>query len=162
VSFGNDGDFSERALVNRMNSDLANDLGNLLHRTLQMIETYRHGIVPICECGSELSDVLPTLMAMYDESMTDCCNITVIATGLEDALATAQPGKFSSSFSNFQTKPVQPTVKPSAGLGLKPTVTPGVSVNNGPKMMQGLQGTTGLKSNVEDRTLKIPDFLQKK
>ena len=100
--------------------------------------------------------------AMYDESMTDCCNITVIATGLEDALATAQPGKFSSSFSNFQTKPVQPTVKPSAGLGLKPTVTPGVSVNNGPKMMQGLQGTTGLKSNVEDRTLKIPDFLQKK
>ncbi len=100
--------------------------------------------------------------AMYDESMTDCCNITVIATGLEDALATAQPGKFSSSFSNFQTKPVQPTVKPSAGLGFKPTANPGVTVNNGPKVMQGLQGTTGLKSNVEDRTLKIPDFLQKK
>ena len=71
VSFGNDGDFSERALVNRMNADLANDLGNLLHRTLQMIETYRRGIVPVCECGSELSDVLPTLMAMYDESMRD-------------------------------------------------------------------------------------------
>ncbi len=100
--------------------------------------------------------------AMYDENMTDCCNITVIATGLEDAQATAQPGKFGSSFSNFQTKPVQPTIKPSAGLNFKPTSNLGTTTNNGPKMMQGLQGTTGLKSNVEDRTLKIPDFLQKK
>jgi methionyl-tRNA synthetase len=46
VPFGNDGDFSEAALVGRINSDLANDLGNLLNRTLQMIVTYSGGVVP--------------------------------------------------------------------------------------------------------------------
>lgn len=44
--FGNDADFSERAMTGRINSDLANDLGNLLNRTLQMIEKYRGGKVP--------------------------------------------------------------------------------------------------------------------
>ncbi|MBU1006056.1 MAG: methionine--tRNA ligase, partial [Candidatus Omnitrophica bacterium] len=46
VSFGADGSFSEEALVSRINSDLANDLGNLLHRTLSMIDKYCSGIVP--------------------------------------------------------------------------------------------------------------------
>ncbi|MDR3231936.1 MAG: methionine--tRNA ligase [Synergistaceae bacterium] len=46
VPFGNDGDFSETALVGRINSDLANDLGNLLNRTLQMIVSYANGVVP--------------------------------------------------------------------------------------------------------------------
>lgn len=46
VPFGNDGDFSELALAQRINSDLANDLGNLLSRSLQMIEKFRGGNVP--------------------------------------------------------------------------------------------------------------------
>ncbi len=37
VPFGNDGDFGHRAMVNRMNSELANDLGNLAQRSLSMI-----------------------------------------------------------------------------------------------------------------------------
>ena len=46
VAFGLDGDFSHAALVQRFNSDLANDLGNLLSRTLSMLERYCQGTVP--------------------------------------------------------------------------------------------------------------------
>ena len=46
VPFGSDGDFSRQALISRYNSDLANDLGNLLSRTLTMIDKYFGGTVP--------------------------------------------------------------------------------------------------------------------
>lgn len=72
VPFGNDGDFSERALVGRINSDLANDLGNLLNRTLQMIKSYREGIVPSCEDSeSDLSRLAPEILSRVDECMNN-------------------------------------------------------------------------------------------
>jgi methionyl-tRNA synthetase len=46
ISFGQDGNFSEAALVERTNADLANDLGNLLNRTLSMLQRYFDGVVP--------------------------------------------------------------------------------------------------------------------
>ena len=46
VPFGQDGDFSKDAMVGRINSELANDLGNLLNRSLTMIERFANGTVP--------------------------------------------------------------------------------------------------------------------
>lgn len=46
IPFGADGNFSMDNLLQRYNADLANDLGNLLHRTLPMVEKYFGGVVP--------------------------------------------------------------------------------------------------------------------
>lgn len=46
ITFGVDGDFSMVSFRNRFNSDLANDLGNLLNRTLSMINKYFDGVIP--------------------------------------------------------------------------------------------------------------------
>ena len=46
IPFGSDGDFSQSALITRINSELANDYGNLLNRTLGMLKKYRKSVLP--------------------------------------------------------------------------------------------------------------------
>lgn len=55
VSFGPDGNFSWEGMVDRYNADLANDLGNLANRVLNMVERYRDGTVPAVS-GNDESD----------------------------------------------------------------------------------------------------------
>ncbi len=58
VSFGLDGDFSHKAMAHRINSDLANDLGNLLYRSLTMALKYFRGEVPVpMKRGGKLEDL---------------------------------------------------------------------------------------------------------
>jgi methionyl-tRNA synthetase len=61
VPFGSDGVFSNESLISRINSDLANDLGNLLSRTVAMIEKYFDGIIPPCSEETELDSELKQL-----------------------------------------------------------------------------------------------------
>lgn len=59
VTFGVDGDFSLVSFKNRFNSDLANDLGNLLNRTLSMLGKYLDGIIPDPkEHAGQLGDII--------------------------------------------------------------------------------------------------------
>jgi methionyl-tRNA synthetase len=69
VSFGQDGAYSHEAIVNRINSDLANDLGNLAQRSLSMIRNYADGIVP--EPGA-FSAEDKTLLAAADKLLDRC------------------------------------------------------------------------------------------
>ncbi len=55
--FGQDGDFTYEALIERVNADLADGLGNLSSRTLTMIHRFRDGIVPLpIQVGTELAE----------------------------------------------------------------------------------------------------------
>ncbi len=72
VPFGLDGTFSEETLVSRYNSDLANDLGNLLNRTLTMVEKYFGGVVPkvssfVVRPSSLVKDLQDEALGLADE-----------------------------------------------------------------------------------------------
>ena len=75
VPFGNDGTFSESALIARINADLANILGNLVNRTISMSYKYFDGIVLEPSCKEEIdSDLIKSISCLYkivDEKMDE-------------------------------------------------------------------------------------------
>lgn len=73
VSFGSDGNFQEELLVNRINSDLANILGNLVNRTISMSKKYFDGVVTnenvIEEIDNDLIETANNLYKVVEEKM---------------------------------------------------------------------------------------------
>jgi len=74
VPFGSDGVFTPEDFVSRLNYDLANDLGNLLNRTIAMINKYCDGLVPdyaskVTPFDSELSTTAANVVGRYHEAM---------------------------------------------------------------------------------------------
>jgi methionyl-tRNA synthetase len=70
IVFGQDGNFSSDALVDRYNSDLANGLGNLASRTLTMIKQYRGGAIPQAgesSLGTVAADTIKATVQAFDE-----------------------------------------------------------------------------------------------
>ena len=60
-TFGQDGVFTNEVMLKRMNYDLANDLGNLVSRTVSMIEKYNGGVVPEAKTNDEIDDDLKAI-----------------------------------------------------------------------------------------------------
>jgi methionyl-tRNA synthetase len=71
VPFGSDGIFTPESFVERLNYDLANDLGNLLNRTVAMIEKYFDGRVPALKRGEEEVDKDLEAMAMETKNKVE-------------------------------------------------------------------------------------------
>ena len=71
VPFGNDGDFSRQSMVNRINGELANDLGNLAQRALSMVGRYCDGTLPAPgDMIAEDSALLQMAYGVLDEQRT--------------------------------------------------------------------------------------------
>ncbi len=74
MAFGLDSEFTEKALVQRLNADLANDLGNLVSRSLTMVHKYFDGVLPDVGTVAEEDEALKNSAIELIETYSDHMN----------------------------------------------------------------------------------------
>ena len=84
VPFGGDGDFSERALIGRLNVELANDLGNLAQRSLSLIAKNCNGLLPEAGALTQEDQVLLDAAAALPDRLREQVNRQALHEALEE------------------------------------------------------------------------------
>jgi len=84
VPFGSDGIFTNELLIQRINSDLANDLGNLVSRTAAMIEKYFEGVIPKERIFEDIDSDLLTICQALPQKVEDSLEKLQFSTSLAD------------------------------------------------------------------------------
>lgn len=115
--------------------------------------------------------------AMYDSSMSDTCNVTIIATGIEEKARQSSGLGFKAGYITPTSLQSKGGAGASAGVGLSAFATQSIGLKQpvtaaktggqakqqpSLKQIGGINRTSDIRSSVEEKSLKIPDFLKSK
>ena len=93
IEFGRDGDFNETRFIHILNADLANDLGNLLNRTLKMVQKYCGPVIPAVDREAvQQSSILATLGQDLSDRVSQSYHSLAFSQGCEAILGLVRTG----------------------------------------------------------------------